>query len=483
MKTILTFFLICLLLSNIYAQKPVADFEFVVKNYDCYSANIWVINKTSNADSCFWNLHQNGSYTYSDKNEIDLWNWSIERDSKKLKVSLIAKKEKDTDTITKTFDFNTLLPNFKYEKIDTLINDTILYKFESYIPFENSKSLSCKWDFGDGTYSTEKNVQHKFQNYGTKLVTFSLNYVDFTCDYSYQKYIHFTKDSTHAYIPFPTKNAMWTEMYFNPYPVLTSVFHSYALKGENNDTIINDKIYHKLYHSYDTTFTEDEVCGGLREENRIIYYYSIRPIDNILCSVPENTEVKLFNSNYQLGDTLRTNEQYWVSEIIGYLPISKYNDIMLCDNIKRTYYQTELPYSEWIEGIGNLRGLLFKSDGIPNDGRWNDLICFYQDRKLVYHNDFYKQCFYFPTDKLGNSAIQQSVSIQPNPLTDNGLIIFPSIFENLDIIDVNGIVRKKFSVSGKTSINISHAELPPGFYIVRLAGKTAKTISAKLLVQ
>jgi hypothetical protein len=68
------------------------------------------------------------------------------------------------------------------------------------------------------------------------------------------------------YHPFPTKNAMWTEMYYGLYPDYEVVFHSYALKDK--DTTINGKVYHKLYHSIDTMFTEDELCGGLREDNK-----------------------------------------------------------------------------------------------------------------------------------------------------------------------------------------------------------------------
>jgi hypothetical protein len=112
-----------------------------------------------------------------------------------------------------------------------------------------------------------------------------------------------------TYHPFPTKNALWTEMYYYPdKDAHAPEFHCYALK--DNDTTINGKLYHKLYHSTDTIFTESKLCGGIREENKRIYFYAIDSITLLgqLTFPSKKLEIILFDFSLKLGDTIRSDQ-------------------------------------------------------------------------------------------------------------------------------------------------------------------------------
>ncbi len=100
---------------------------------------------------------------------------------------------------------------------------------------------------------------------------------------------------------------MWTEMYYYPdEDNHAPVFHCYALK--DNDTVINGNLYHKLYHSTDTIFTEDKLIGGLREDNKKVYYYSIKTVsfspECKYTDIAKDTEILLYDFSFKIGDTV-----------------------------------------------------------------------------------------------------------------------------------------------------------------------------------
>jgi len=473
MKTILTFFLICLLLSNIYAQKPVADFEFEAKNYYCTTISLRVINKSTNADSCFWDFTNQGNFDYYKNNTINLGNFGIDQN---FVVTLIAVKNGMADTIKKSYYLKQMSVNFKYDILDdTLVSDSVKFQFISNVVERDGITLTYNWNFGDTTYSREINPIHSFLKKGTRLVRLTVA-DSIGCEYTFEKYVHLKKDSTHPHIPFPTKNAMWTEMYYNPWPDESAKFHCFALK--NSDTIINGNLYHKLYHSEDTIFTEDKLCGGIREENGVIYYYSINTLPYNLMEMQNNTEVKLFNSNFELGDTLRLQDKYLVDFD---MVIKDTYDLSLNNSVRRCY-QLSFSFYTWIEGIGTTMGLLFGFGLIPSDGVWNDLICFKQNDTIVYHNNQYASCYYTNT-LIKGTKVQNQVIIKPNPVVDNAEITFAPDYKKLEIISPLGQVVKNINVTGATSVRLNNNEIPPGIYMVLLIDKQGNKTTAKLVIE
>lgn len=105
----------------------------------------------------------------------------------------------------------------------------------------------------------------------------------------------------YQYTPFPDSNAVWSEIYYKPIsePCPSWVYNKYALFNE--DTIINDIIYHKLFHTNSTEITKEnsECIGGIRED-------SLKRIFVISSSefVPEIKEVMIYDFGLNEGDTI-----------------------------------------------------------------------------------------------------------------------------------------------------------------------------------
>src|ERR1035437_1050689 len=81
-----------------------------------------------------------------------------------------------------------------------------------------------------------------------------------------------TSISSQKYVPFPTENAQWNTHYKNnsSYSGLLSCIETYIQQG---DTVINTKIYKKIYlKSYIGGEQTIRFIGGIREENKCIYW-------------------------------------------------------------------------------------------------------------------------------------------------------------------------------------------------------------------
>lgn len=301
-----------------------------------------------------------------------------------------------------------------------------------------------------------------------------------------------------TYHPFPTKNTIWTEMYFNPYPNENLKFHCFALK--DNDTIINNKIYHKLYHSTDTLFTETKLCGGIREENRKVYFYAIDSIPylGMLTFPSKKTESILFDFSLKLGDTIKND-----SFRIGYpdkLVVFMVDSVLVGMEYRKAYTfgypnaPDPIPWAVWVEGIGSLRGLMFATGDVPTNGLFNDLICFRQDNVFLYHYDNnninqyhyhrYNTCFYIKPNVVEIVATDIKLIIAPNPVRTNACVEFmrPDYYR-LILTDLFGRQLMDYNVEGKSSIEISRAGLPNGLYLVSIYDRHGNMQTTKVIFE
>lgn len=298
------------------------------------------------------------------------------------------------------------------------------------------------------------------------------------------------------YHPFPTRNAMWTEMYFNPYPYEYSEFHSFALK--DNDTTINGKRYHKLYHSMDTTFTEADLCGAIREENKKIYYYSIVSLSfpnsgssiNSYMTIESKKEVILCDFSLNIGDTLKSDSIRLVlnSEMV----VEKIDSIVLGSEYRKIYTfaypdltpHLVIPWAQWVEGIGHLRGLLFKIGDVPTNGLWNDLICFKEGNSWLYHySDKYTDCFY-KTDAVIKIPNESDITIAPNPIYESATVNFKeNHYKKLLMLDLLGRNVREYNLEGRSSLIIHREGLVSGVYILSFLDNNGEITSSKVILK
>ena len=257
---------------------------------------------------------------------------------------------------------------------------------------------------------------------------------------------------------FPLSNSIWSEKFQPPYyisatpvPIIHALF--------NEDTLIADKVFSKLYTLSDTVevINNREYIGGIRcdSASRVFYFPSWG-----------DQEYLIYNFEVEVGDTIFSNQ--WFNPE-GYLVVSVIDSILVADQYRRMIHfepYPEFPYSltPWIEGIGSMRGLLFQSGDIPTNGIWGELVCFIQNKEVVFHNQEFDNCYPLPLSFDDNNlSYENQIRIFPNPSdnkvnfeflqpdylhstikiygSDGGLIMETIVAESVVSIDVNGLAR------------------------------------------
>lgn len=285
----------------------------------------------------------------------------------------------------------------------------------------------------------------------------------------------------YRYVPFPDSNAIWSEIHYPPvFSGDLPTCQSYVLFNE--DTVINAQTYHKLFQLNDTVIDRKNAIymGGIREDStKKIYYLGKHPYPS---DFPEDEELLLYNFSVNIGDTIR-NVMFMLIE--HYIVVTEIDTIFFKDNSIRKIINFDYPYVKWMEGIGNNLGLLFFSGSIPNDGRWNDLICFFHNDTLIYHYDKYDGCFCTIADIHEQRKEKNcNVYFYPNPLIQKSVLHWgTTIFDNLEILNINGISFLHSNVEGLTEILIYKNEYQSGLYIYKLTTQTGNSVFGKFLVR
>lgn len=298
--------------------------------------------------------------------------------------------------------------------------------------------------------------------------------------------LSFTSILAQEYQPFPTNNAIWTE-YFNTGGGKFDPYQYFALK--NGDTIINEYSYHKLYYSKDTIFTENELCGGLREEDKRIYLYAI---DTIPCTYVNpifvGSEIILYDFNLQLGDTI--DFDHFRTRYPGTLRLSKIDSMLIGNNYRRVftfgYPQNDgiIKEAQWVEGIGSLRGLVGEIGAPVSNDLVSDLICYIQDNEVYYHFYRYSECFSTKTDVVQSPLKSSKIKVIHN--TSNNCIqieLDQSDYLKLIITGLNGNEVGEFDLIGRESLIINRDDFPHGMYFISVYNNTGHVQTMKLLIQ
>lgn len=294
-----------------------------------------------------------------------------------------------------------------------------------------------------------------------------------------------------TYHPFPTKNAMWTETLIILSKSDQPEFHCYALKDQ--DTTINGKLYHKIFHSLDTLFTENKLCGGIREENKRIYFY---PIDSSgycgqITTPCKKEEFALYDFSLQVGDSISTDTfRLSAPDYPGYLKVIKIDSILIGNEYRKTFHfgttgvSWAIPNAAWIEGIGNIKGLLFETGLETACGVYSWLNCFFEENVNLYHNSR-NDCFYY----LNHTGVQinqnpKELTIRPNPVHTSAIVEFGgNNYSKLKLVDLYGVVVSEYNIKGMTSLEIYKENLPSGVYFLIIGDLNGSLRTTKLIFE
>jgi hypothetical protein len=289
----------------------------------------------------------------------------------------------------------------------------------------------------------------------------------------------------YKYVPFPGSNAVWSEVYWKPIsqPDPRWVYNQYALFNE--DTVINEITYHKLFHTNSSAkITRDNsVCiGGIREDNsKNVWFYCFEypyPFKPALLYV--QNEIKLFDFNVTIGDTIR--EINFLLEY-HYIVVKDIDTIRINNSLRKVYRFDPVRWVYWIEGIGNVKGLLFTSGDLPNNGMDNDLVCMHQNDTLMFYSNAYDGCI--PQFVIDDVVLlpNTDIKVYPNPVPE-GVVYFENLdFETLELFDTNGYTVRLENIKGISCFELDVLNLPSGIYYYRLKTKGLVPTRGKLIIQ
>lgn len=301
----------------------------------------------------------------------------------------------------------------------------------------------------------------------------------------------------YKYIPFPDSGAIWSEVYYYPDPVWPNTvakqptFERFTLSGE--DTVINDTTYKKLYIFYDTLFNKSNAIyiGGIREdENKKVYfkgdsvihdfkpsyYNSYSPIEAM------GNELLLYDFSLSIGDTLKYAN---LSKGDEFLIVSSVDTILIGNTHRKRFSFEPIWWVKWIEGIGNIKGLLFTSGDLPFNGIDDDLICFKQNSEILYFNNNYDDCMPLITGIETYQYNNSAIIIYPNPATKN-CVAFQFVscsVTNIKIFDCNGNSYGIYDVGELSEYILKTEKYQPGVYFYIATNKQGIGHTGKFVVQ
>ncbi|MCK9452407.1 MAG: T9SS type A sorting domain-containing protein [Bacteroidales bacterium] len=291
------------------------------------------------------------------------------------------------------------------------------------------------------------------------------------------------------YVPFPTDNVIWSEVYSNIQPFQIDTYQ-YGISG---DTLINSQLYRKIYRLYDTIYpvVPGSYCGAIREDSskRI---FSIG-CDCVYPGSPFDEEVLLYDFSKAVGDTIFVG----VEGIgpLGYMIIDSIGSVLIDGNYRKTFHFTSWNRGRkvnsnwiedyWIEGIGSTRSLFSPLQYVTTGyGKW-ELICFNQENEVKYLNPKYNSCFPLLTGANSINMQNEAVKIYPHPVTSISVIELMSstgsYFQHIAIYNVLGQQVNAMNITAKTKVFINRADFKPGLYIYRLSGQHTKPETGKII--
>jgi hypothetical protein len=281
------------------------------------------------------------------------------------------------------------------------------------------------------------------------------------------------------YVPFPTEHVHWNVFYAGTCEEKApdTTLLRYAIYG---DTIINEVLYKKLcLESGDTLNPDVRAIGGIREENKQIFYNG-----ETIYTGTDSWEYLLYDFTKRVGDTIKHHPQRgFYSVVLGI-------DSVWVDGVFRKRYEVD---NHWffhnpdyiIEGIGSVKnGHLGHISDIPTCGtHYWEFICFKENNEVKYLNPSFSGCFpdflFMGSDFAATDLL---IKVYPNPV-DQNLYIENNTHKSilLKIIDINGrtVVERRVD-DPLTTMNL---DMIPGIYQVVLLNRDGKIIFAKKILR
>jgi hypothetical protein len=237
----------------------------------------------------------------------------------------------------------------------------------------------------------------------------------------------------------------------------------------SGDTIIQSQEYKKVLQSEDSTQTDWETIGFVREDPQKGLYYK-----ELYYTQQERL---LYLYNLKLNDTIKIQGIFDEEDSVSFI-VSNVEEVLINGNIKKKFTLNYPEYNNftetWIESVGSLHGIL--RDGFYHCLCNNyALLCCLNTDMLIYKNPDYDQCYYRDTPTIAVNQIKLSqFKIIQDFSTQNITIKFPDGKQRkIAIYNINGtLVDAFFCNESEKELNISNFQA--GLYFIVSTGEHAK---------
>jgi hypothetical protein len=241
------------------------------------------------------------------------------------------------------------------------------------------------------------------------------------------------------------------------------------------DTIINGENYKKIYSFTERDFNIENatfVCGIRENENKQVFVaYHNRP------------EFMLYDFSLTEGDSILADGEYEL-----YFNVTNV-DTLVFNGVERreiTLQFYNYAWVTWIEGIGNIEGLLMDwrsytmaMDPMPNVR----LRCYEYNEECLYSdfsfNESIDDCYTPLYTGLEENQIQNNISLYPNPTKERVYINTSIPIKQMTICNLLGQEIQKYN-NLETTSPIDISGLNEGVYFVKIY--TEKVVLSKKIV-
>ena len=224
-----------------------------------------------------------------------------------------------------------------------------------------------------------------------------------------------------------------------------------------DSTLTHGNWYFELLRSWDETGNNWENTGKyFRESGSQIY------------QIIDNDDYTLYDFSLLEGDTFTLAETNTIPE--RKLIVSRIDSVLLIDNSKRKrlYLRCEddpdaILYGEriWIEGIGDLQGLLSVDESCTLDQN-HKLLCFYEDAQVLYQDTIEEKCWITTSTK---ELQDYGIEIFPNPTNNRFIIRGLERMVDYRLYSSSGVTILSGQTNGELDVNA----LPFGLYFLEFS--------------
>ncbi|MEX2380295.1 MAG: T9SS type A sorting domain-containing protein [Vicingaceae bacterium] len=277
-----------------------------------------------------------------------------------------------------------------------------------------------------------------------------------------------------SYVPFPEKNAVWTEfeIWIDPHPKDNSTCTD-IIYETNGDTIINNTRYIKLYRTMTTFIYQFSRCSNIYSilfppsYNKLYGFYrnDTNQMKVYFWDLYSSNERLLYDYDINVNDTINQNliqgtKKVWVDSIVNQT---------FSNNNRRVYYLSNK--SVMIEGIGYTSGLI--RQGRVADAH-DHLACMQLNSVSIFSQ--YTGCQNIITS-IQKKEEEDFINIYPNPTEGFVQLSTTAKLQTIEVYNLQGQKVQEINPQERSW------ELPEqsGLYLIRLQDKKGRFYTEKMV--